>query len=204
VKRLSESNSIATDGYVLFMLGSFAPFHDGHIDAIVSAENALQNMGYSLSAVVISPHGDKYVSDKIGDNHWTVNRRMDRIISSGISCSSPMIVDDLSFNTKATHNITQVAVDNISENLNISSDKIIIAVGSDNIQTLAPNIKDNKVVCVIRPGFDNVIDVIGSCSSFRDNICNLIITTRENDKFDINSTNIRSEIHECSNQYSHA
>lgn len=50
--------------FVILMTGSFAPFHEGHLNALTLAEKCLLEKGYPLIASYISPSHDVYVSTK--------------------------------------------------------------------------------------------------------------------------------------------
>ncbi len=52
--------------FVILMTGSFAPFHEGHLNALKLAEECLIKKGHPLIASYISPSHDVYVSTKDG------------------------------------------------------------------------------------------------------------------------------------------
>lgn len=46
---------------VLLFLGSFAPFHDGHLDAAISALGKARELGIGVSCLIFCLHNDKAV-----------------------------------------------------------------------------------------------------------------------------------------------
>lgn len=191
--RISQIKELPRDGYLLFMLGSYAPFHEGHNDAITSAERAFIEAGHTLAGVIIAPHSDLYVSTKIHNSNWDINRRISEITKATIDCSSPVYLDDISCYQPVKKNGTRIVINTLKK-LELDKRRIAIAVGADNLASMAPYIGSYKIVCVRRPGYDTSLSILQMNENFINNTSNLIIADRKEAKKDINSTTIRAEI----------
>lgn len=189
--KVSQIKEFSIQGYILFMLGSYAPFHEGHNDAITSAERAFVAAGYTLGGVVIAPHSDLYVSYKIHNSTWNINRRITSIVNANINCVSPLYLDDISCYQPAKDNVTQIVINTLKK-LGITTHRIAIVVGADNLASMAPHIATHKVICVRRPGYDTSLSILQMNENFIKNASNLIIADRQKVKKDISSTTIRA------------
>lgn len=79
IERLSYIHSpIKVKGLVLAMVGSFAPVHYGHLDAMRTAKKTVNDYFGQTDAVVFAPNSDAYVSIKLDDKHgeWDFSRRV--------------------------------------------------------------------------------------------------------------------------------
>lgn len=175
------------------MLGSYAPFHEGHRDAIVSAEAALLESGYEIDSVVIVPHSDDYVQNKIQDTSWNIDRRILSIANATIVCRSTIFIDDISCRKPIGKDPTAAVIETLINNIGVESSNIIIAVGADNIMSMIPYIKSHKVACVQRPGYRRALSRLIENENFVDNKQNLIIAERRYNSADISSTIIRKK-----------
>ena len=76
VKRYDKTKKNA----IVYITGSFAPIHDGHIETVIKACETLSNKGYNVIQAIISPDHDKYVVDnKIHRNDLNINKRISLI-----------------------------------------------------------------------------------------------------------------------------
>ena len=68
IKRLSTAEKYQnSDASGLVMVGSYAPVHDGHFDAMRSAEKRLMAMD-DVAGCVFAPNSDSYVLKKLQDD----------------------------------------------------------------------------------------------------------------------------------------
>ena len=188
--RISRIKNLPPDGYVLFMLGSYAPFHEGHDDAITSAERAFLDAGYKIAGIVIVPHSDLYVGNKIHETEWNIDRRIDSILDSKISCKSPLYLDDISHRHPALKKVNQIVLGTMKRT-GIDPSRIVIVVGADNLKSMAPYISSHKVICLRRPGYETSLSILKANESFSRNLPNLIIANRQRASDDISSSLIR-------------
>lgn len=199
ILRLSDSNKPSIEnGVALVMVGSFAPVHEGHFDAIVSAKKALEDLDERVSVVVMSPNSDSYVLKKVGDEtgEWNLARRISEFALIDHRLTVPVFVDDFSGLKTPEKTITEAAIENVKKELGIEACRIVLTVGSDQAHSMKPYLDNNRAVCVLRPGSSDSMDILNGESWFNDAIKNgrYIITNRENTEVDINSTSIRKRL----------
>lgn len=196
MERLSNATNInRTDSNALILVGSFAPVHDGHLDNMRSAEKAAIARGYEISASVFTPNSDSYVLQKLNDKkgEWNFNRRISDFLftESGTNCVS--YVDDISGRHSPEKSISETAINNVSLALGIETCKLILVVGSDQVESMKPHVNRNKAICILRPGYEEHLKKCTDNLWFKDavNSGRLILANRENIKEDISSTAIR-------------
>lgn len=61
---------------VMIMPGSFCPPHDGHIEVMNVAKEALERRGFDVIAGYMSPGSDSYITEKNGDGAIPVHHRI--------------------------------------------------------------------------------------------------------------------------------
>jgi len=71
--------STASNPCVLITTGSFCPIHQGHIEMMVSAREAVENAGYNVLAGYISPGHDEYIKLKVKDKAIPIHYRIKKI-----------------------------------------------------------------------------------------------------------------------------
>lgn len=200
IVRLSNGReeSMDQDGLVLAMVGSFAPVHEGHFDAILSAKRAIESLGEHVSALIMSPNSDDYVLKKINDQvgEWNFEHRIQRFIDLKKDLPTPFFVDDISGKEKLECTITESVIKNIKNKLGIVACNVVLTVGSDQIKSMRPYLKNNRAVCVLRPDNYRIIEDVRHEEWFEEMTSRdqLIITDRENTQEDISSTNIRKKL----------
>lgn len=192
--RLSEAEPKMddNDGSTLLMVGSFAPVHAGHIDAMASAERALLRNGEQVKSAVFTPNSDSYVLKKVDDDgsHWSFDRRVAEFSRIAYTLNTLAYVDDITGVHSPERSITKEAIDTIIRNLGAKACKIAIVVGSDQIASMEPYIESNNVVCVKRPGSPMPVMQPWLRRAIESGQCT--ITDRELRERDINSTSIRA------------
>ena len=184
-------------GNAIIMVGSFAPIHRGHFDAIHAASTALLGRGVPVDSLVLTPNSAEYVQRKLPDYHheWTYERRIQKILEHNPHPHIPTYVDDISGRTARHEEINPHVPRTIERYLGHSACQIYLVVGSDQILSMEQHLRDdaNRAICVLRP--NNLADikerleipwVANAVKSER-----FIITEREDMDNDISSTAIR-------------
>ena len=193
------STDISNFGAVV-MVGSFAPIHDGHIDAITSAKHALIAKGVAVEALVVTPNSSEYVIDKLGGGQggWPYDERVHRILSLPAIDCTPTYVDDLSGPAAGIDQINDYVPKTIEQCLGIASCRLFFVVGSDQLPSMREHLSNGgRAVCVIRPGREHISEFCirsesWASAAFNDN--RLIVTGRKNMDNDISYTQIRNGI----------
>lgn len=191
------NTDISSFGAAVVMVGSFAPIHDGHIDAITSAKHALTDKGVTVDTLIVTPNSSEYVTDKLGSGQggWPYDERVRRILSLPAIDRTPTYVDDLSGPAAGIEQINDYVPQTIEQYLGIASCRLFFVVGSDQLPSMKEHLSNGgRAVCVIRPGKERVSE---SCirlepwasTAFNDD--RLIVTGRKNMDNDISSTQIR-------------
>ena len=203
LSRLSNAEKLSEDsGVVLVMVGSFAPVHVGHIDSIIAATETLRDNGEIVSAAVLTPNSDSYVSLKLDDKvgEWNFERRVLDFDKIDYPSTVPIFVDDLSGARPPERTITESAIQNIKKELGMKACQIIIVVGSDQAYSVRPHLKSNRAVCVIRPGNADTITHLKQSRWFRkaESKGQYIISDRANPDLCISSTKIRNNLMQVS------
>jgi len=195
--RLSE-NILPSEnnGNTLMMVGSFAPVHNGHFDAMESAEKSLIQRGEIVSANVFAPNSDSYVSVKLDDSTgiWNFQRRVNEFRIFESHTRSPAYVDDLTGINPPELSISEEAMSTAALRLGIEACRVILVVGSDQIDSMKPHLNSNRAICVVRPGTEAMIRERLEEKWFRDAVGDgsYLMTNRRFIDYDISSTQIRA------------
>lgn len=201
---LSFEAKLHGDKIVLLLIGSFAPFHQGHISTMEAAATKLQQEGYEIAAKIFTPNGDTYVvNEKLKDKEWNYNKRI------GIICKTLVeerversYVDDLSGIGSLKGSITQRAVATVSTVFNISPKQIFVVVGSDQVDSLENILRNSRCICVLRQG--SIMNVISQFShgwfyqAYKSDKC--FVTEKQNPLEDISSTEIRLQLKKANHE----
>ena len=137
-----------------------------------------------VNCLIFCLHNDKDVKLKIGNDNWSMNRRLNSLARKvrGQRSDVPFIVNDLTCKKEDVEEMTFEIIKDVSRLLNIKSTQLILIMGSDNASNINKYIDTNMVICVNRPGYLKVVMKHP----------NLIIAEREFTE-DISSTKIRNE-----------
>lgn len=185
-------------GVALVMVGSFAPIHRGHFDAMLAAKKAIEDMNEDVSVVAMAPNSDSYVSIKLQDKtgEWNFERRISEFEKIDSQLMIPTFVDDISGLKPPEKTITEEVVKNVQTELGIKACNIVLVVGSDQVESMKPHLQSNRAVCVIRPGSTDQIKCLDDQVWFVDAVASgrYIITNRKNPYLDIASASIRNQI----------
>lgn len=176
--------SIYSNQCALVFLGSFAPFHEAHLDVAVSALNKAREIGAQVGCLIFCLHNDKDVRSKIGDDAWSIERRISHLEYriSAYKSDTPFIINDLTCRKDDVEEMTFEIIKDISNLLKIKPSQIILIMGSDNEANINKYINKNRVICVNRPGYTRVTA----------DHPNLTVAKRKLTK-DISSTEIRAK-----------
>lgn len=68
IRPLSETQpTYGRRGDAVVMVGSFAPIHEGHFDALHSASDAVIAGGKNVDALILTPNSGEYLRGKLGE-----------------------------------------------------------------------------------------------------------------------------------------
>lgn len=198
IQRLSSAKNTPTESNGLIVVGSFAPVHEGHFDAIRSAERALAIRDESVSANVFVPNSDSYVLGKVNDDKrvWDFPTRVSKFLNKDSGTIAPSYVDDLSGIRPPKESISEAAIETASKALGIQACNFILVVGTDQLASMEPHLETNKAICVLRPGYEETLKQYINEEWFTDAVDSgrYILTERENIEKDIASRTIRQEL----------
>lgn len=204
IERLSESSryhSPSASG--LIMVGSYAPVHDGHFDAMRSAERRLLTTGDDIAGSVFAPNSDSYVLKKLDDEDgvWNFDRRISEFVSRSSGTESVSYVDDITGSKPPEKSISESVIDTVSSRLGIKTCSLVLVVGMDQIRSMEPHLDSNRAICVLRPGYESQLQEVAQDEWFVDAIDTkrLLLTSRENTEIDISSTVIRKKLESAIN-----
>lgn len=199
IERLSGSskyrNSSASG---LVMVGSYAPVHNGHFDAMRSAERRLLTTGDDIAGNIFAPNSDSYVLKKLDDEDgvWNFDRRISEFVSRSSGTESVSYVDDITGSKPPEKSISESVIDTVSDRLGIRACSLVLVVGMDQIRSMEPHLDSNRAICVLRPGYESQLQEVAQDDWFVDaiDIKRLLLTSRENTVIDISSTVIRKKL----------
>lgn len=189
-------------GSAIVMVGSFAPIHKGHFDAVYAASTALLDRCVEVESIILTPNSAEYVEAKLPDYHqqWTYERRVGRILDQEPHSYIPTYVDNVSGYTAKHEQINKHVPLTVRRHLGFSASQLYLVVGSDQLLTMESHLNDqaNRAVCVLRPDNLDALEehlelpwVAAAVASDR-----FIITEREDMKNDISSTAIRKSVNQ--------
>lgn len=199
ILRLSTTEKLEPgQGTALIMVGSFAPVHEGHFDAMMSAERTMIAKGEDISTLVFAPNSDSYVSTKLNDTDgsWNFQRRISEFMKFDFQFRASAYVDDMTGMTPPEKSISEEVIDTVERQLGIQASKAVLVVGSDQVASMRPHLETNRAICVIRPGHINKVLYHSNEDWFKEavNQGRYILTERQNRVKDINSTEIRANL----------
>jgi nicotinic acid mononucleotide adenylyltransferase len=188
-------------GNAVIMIGSFAPIHKGHFDAVHAASAALTDRGASVESLILTPNSAEYVQRKLPEYHeeWTYERRVQEILDQAPHPHIPTYVDDVSGRIKHEQIILNSRVPlTVRRHLGFKAQQLYLVVGSDQLLSLESHlsVETNRAICVLRPNnLDEMQErlelpwVAAAVESER-----FIITEREDMENDVSSTAIRRSV----------
>lgn len=202
IHRLStaESNS-PREGSAVVMVGSFAPVHRGHFDAVRAASRAITEHGISVESIILTPNSDPYLLRKMAakgeELTWFYERRIEEIATQDSPFGHiPTFVDDISGARVGLNEINLAVPETIHRHLGIAAEQLYFVTGSDQLQSMQAHLASdiNRAVCVLRPGhLERIQEVLRQdWVSQAVNQGRYIITERDDMKTDYSSTNLRS------------
>ena len=180
------------------MVGSFAPVHEGHFDAMFSAERAMHERGEDVSSVVFAPNSDSYVSIKLNDKNgrWSFAQRVLEFSRHDPQFLASGYVDDITGVKPPEKSISEAVVENVQRRLGVEACKIVLVVGSDQVASMRPHLDTNRAICIIRPGSESQVSKHFEENWFAEAVANnqYMLSRRQNTDFDISSTDIRARL----------
>ena len=198
IQRLSETASPSNplNGEAIVMVGSFAPIHPGHLDALDAAYKVLHEQE-QVGSLILVPNSEEYVGDKFdGQNYgWTYQKRVDAITQQTNRLPIPASVDDISGLRARHEQINSHVPVTLQQHLGLSASQLFFVVGSDQLVSMETHLATdtNNAVCVLRPGnLDKITEQLEQDWAKRAlEERRLVITERANMVEDISSTAIR-------------
>lgn len=139
IERLSDSNKYhSSNASGLIIVGSYAPVHDGHFDAMRSAERRLLKDGDDIAGNIFAPNSDSYVLKKLNDKDgvWNFNRRISEFVSRRSGTESVSYVDDITGSKPPEKSISESVIDTVSSRLGIKACSLVLVVGMDQIRSM--------------------------------------------------------------------
>jgi|GEM_PF-1020536 len=201
IDRLSNTLSAENrEGNVVAIVGSFAPVHRGHFDAIHAASTALTKQGLPVESLVFTPNSEEYVRKKLREDlgEWTYERRIQEILSQDPHPNISTYVDDLSGHEAKEKEINDYVTLTIRRHLGFTACQTYLVVGSDQLASMESHLSNeaNRAVCVLRPGNLDYVQSQLETPWIADAIASsrFIITEREDMENDISSTTIRKAL----------
>lgn len=193
----SEENR---QGNAVVMVGSFAPIHRGHFDAIHAAGSALIGRGIPVESLILTPNSAEYVQNKLPEYHetWTYERRVQKILDQDSHPRIPTYVDDVSGYRAKYEQINDHVPLTIRRHLGFAANQLYLVVGSDQLLSMESHLEkdESRAICVLRPNNLEEVQqrlelpwVAEAVESRR-----LIITEREDMENDVSSTAIRRAV----------
>ncbi len=201
IKTLSETLSPNDrEGSAVVMVGSFAPIHDGHFDAVHSASAALISRGHSVESLILAPNSSEYLEGKLAEesSEWPYERRVEYILGRDPHPTIPTYVDDISARLAQEKQINNFVPETIQRRLGFDALQLYLVVGSDQLLSMEAHLSegDGKAICVLRPGSMDEVQERLKISWVSDATASerLIITERGNMEQDVSSTAIRRSV----------
>ncbi len=198
IEALSETESFyEREGNAVVMVGSFAPIHDGHFDAIHSASAALINRGHLVESLILTPNSSEYLENKLAEesSKWQYEHRVKLIQDKNPHPTIPTYVDDISGYLAQEKQINNFVPETIKRRLGFDALQLYFVVGSDQLLSMKSHLseKGGNAICVLRPGnMDEIKEHLGiSWVSDATTSGRLIVTERSNMEEDVSSTKIR-------------
>ncbi len=199
IERLSSASTYRNPrASGLVMVGSYAPVHEGHFDAMRSAEKRLLLQNDDIAGNVFAPNSDSYVLKKLHDTQgvWNFRRRVDEFTARKSGTSSRSYVDDITGLVPPELSISEEVIETVSHRLGIKACNLLLVVGTDQISSMRPHLEYNRAICVLRPRSEDVLQEVIAEDWFKEATgeSRLLLTSRENVKVDISSTEIRKQL----------
>ena len=200
IRRISSlEKPLQSKGSTIVMVGSFAPVHKGHFDAVRAAGNALRERDIELDQVVLTPNSHDYLHRKLVEESspWTYDRRITEILSRDTPITDvPAYVDDISGLSVGLNEINDRVPHTLSRSLGVAAEQLYLITGSDQILSMEGHLADpsKRAICVLRP--DGKLDTAHAQLALpwaRRAIeeGRYIVTEREDMEVDVSSTAIR-------------
>lgn len=209
LSQLPEGHTAPSPGEnsaAVVFVGSFAPFHSGHLDAAKAAVTAIRRSKMDwLSYLVLVPNSDDYVRAKLGNefsDQFYLEERVRALQTSIMKISGevglPVYIDDVSGPEDGSNKINEIVPQTIQRLGYREPNPLYYIVGGDQLGSMKDYIGGNqggdsyrRSVCVLRPGN---LDSITQLPDWANSACyrgSLIVTARDNMDYDVSSTELR-------------
>lgn len=199
IERLSTASKYQNlNASGLVMVGSYAPVHEGHFDAMRSAERRLILQDGDIAGNIFAPNSDSYVLKKLHDTKgtWNFRRRVDEFTARESGTLSKSYVDDITGLTPPELSISEEIIKTVSHRLGIKASNLVLVVGTDQVTSMQSHLEYNRAICVLRPGAEEILQNVITEDWFKEATSEdrLLLTSREIIRVDVSSTKIRRQL----------
>lgn len=187
---------IAYPPLVLLTTGGFSPIHNGHLDMMELAKNALAEQGHSVLGGYLSPSHDSYVSTKYGGAARLAAAHRLRLCHEAVAHSEWLMVDPWEARyVPCALNYTDVILrleGYLNHHLRLPTPlRVAYVFGGDNAAFARTFLSAGYAVCIERPGYEARVESIRAEMPARQTRICFVRPRRENP--DISSSRIRAE-----------
>ncbi len=214
LRRLSQLDEydpaqlIAYPPLVLLTTGGFSPIHNGHLDMMELAKNAMIELGHVVLGGYLSPSHDSYVSAKHDGTAGLLDAHRLRLCHEAVALSEWLMVDPWEVRyVPCAVNYTEV-IDRLERYLNHHLRvpvpvRVGYVFGGDNAAFGRTFLRQGYAVCIERPGYES--EVVAMKQEIGPSHTRIAFARPRLEYFNISSSRIRSEemeaMPERSNRY---
>lgn len=171
LRRLSQleefdpAQLIAYPPLVLLTTGGFSPIHNGHLDMMELAKNAMMEQGHLVLGGYLSPSHDSYVSTKHDGTAALLDAHRLRLCHEAVAMSEWLMVDPWEARyTPCAINYTDV-IQRLERYLNHHLRlpvplRVGYVFGGDNAGFARTFLNQGYAVCIERPGYESRVETV--------------------------------------------
>ncbi len=160
---LERIPALPPNSILIGISGKFAPFHAGHLSALIESRQKLLKLGYSNVFAVIWPAHDSYIKAAVGEG-YEVSSRIHQIKESIINCDWICVDEFPATELREEVNFTYLVnrLEKVAEKIGAQTGFVF---GEDNYLFALP-LRFTKTLSIIvtRDGFNHDVDRLGLCN----------------------------------------